>query len=148
MNTSRHPAGTSLGGQWAPGSAGEVEDTDDYFEHQLAPVTDPASAQATLRRFPDEDEDSGVDEGLAGRLDRESLTDVSEGLASSMNFASAAHREANPSAHPRYSGFFATAGEPVDEDATDKERAQHFNRQAQAYKALRSKLGAAADPEG
>lgn len=26
MNTSRHPAGTSLGGQWAPGSADEIDD--------------------------------------------------------------------------------------------------------------------------
>ena len=26
MSTNRHPAGTSVGGQWAPGSAGEVED--------------------------------------------------------------------------------------------------------------------------
>lgn len=31
MNENRHPAGTSLGGQWAPGSAGEV-DFDDAFD--------------------------------------------------------------------------------------------------------------------
>ena len=27
MNTNRQPAGTSVGGQWAPGSSGEVEDS-------------------------------------------------------------------------------------------------------------------------
>lgn len=33
MNTNRQPAGTSIGGQWAPGSAGEVEmDLDDAFD--------------------------------------------------------------------------------------------------------------------
>lgn len=31
MNDNRHPAGTSLGGQWAPGQAGEV-DFDDAFD--------------------------------------------------------------------------------------------------------------------
>jgi len=35
MNTNRQPAGTSIGGQWAPGAAGEVEDSldlDDAFD--------------------------------------------------------------------------------------------------------------------
>lgn len=143
MSTSRHPAGTSLGGQWAPGSASEVDDP--VVDEAPAPTTDPASAEAVLRHFPDEDAESGIDDGLAGRLDRQSLTEVSEGLASAMNFSSAAHSRANPTAHPRYSPLFARAGEAIPDDGTDEQRSKSFRQQAQSYKALKSRMATAAE---
>lgn len=142
MNTNRHPAGTSVGGQWAQGTSAEIDIDDEQYAPP--PAAAPA-AEAALRRFPDEDGESGVDEGLAGRLDRDELTDVSEGLASSMVQASAALKREDPEAHTRYEQFFARASEPVDEEAADEERARHFHSQAQSYKALKSRLSLAAD---
>ena len=43
MSTNRHPSGTSIGGQWAPGASGEVEmSLDDAFDDQAQ--TQPQSA--------------------------------------------------------------------------------------------------------
>lgn len=51
MSDSRHPAGTSIGGQWAPSAAGEVDD-------MLDETFDPPVAKSRT-----EFRDSGVDVG-------------------------------------------------------------------------------------
>ena len=47
MNRNRQPAGTSIGGQWAPGAAGEV--TDDLLEEDMTPAN-PFSEEERAKR--------------------------------------------------------------------------------------------------
>src|SRR5699024_2791622 len=73
MNTNRQPAGTSIGGQWAPGAAGEVEDAldlDDAFDDTAAPQYESIDLKMVER--------SAARQGWG---DVNSVTDVAPGIA-------------------------------------------------------------------
>lgn len=61
MSDNRHPAGTSVGGQWAPGAAGEVDDMlDETFDTPIATESESALQATTPIR------ESGRDVGRVG----------------------------------------------------------------------------------
>ena len=69
MNDNRHPAGTSVGGQWAPGASGEVDDQLDFedafddighTEHEGRIDLDDWGVREQMRDVRTEDEKFGV----------------------------------------------------------------------------------------
>lgn len=54
-NDNRHPAGTSLGGQWAPGSASEIEADEDFPTSPLLDDISDDQVRSLARNFPDDD---------------------------------------------------------------------------------------------
>ena len=95
MSTHRHPAGTSVGGQWAPGAAGEVEDGLDAGPESLDELSDrlgfdpdDCPGLAAAWEGLDEGTRAQVDEhtspwalALAGESERRQLADLSPGAA-------------------------------------------------------------------
>lgn len=92
MSDNRHPAGTSVGGQWAPGGAAEVDDVDSTEIED--PENQPEAAAASQRDSADEALDASRSAKTSDEVytayvstcrekDLEPRRDVLDGLASS-----------------------------------------------------------------
>lgn len=78
MSTSRRPAGTSVGGQWAPGASGEVADFldfEDAFDDEMGFVEPEPESEPVYGVAPD----GGFDFGIAPQAPETSNTLIIEG---------------------------------------------------------------------
>ena len=96
MSTNRQPAGTSVGGQWAPGSASEVDDelTSGGSERTLSDE----ARQALSRRFFDPDEVEGLDAATRPDADPDHVELTGDVLDGKMSRLRTVHEQHDPGA--------------------------------------------------
>lgn len=95
MSTNRHPAGTSVGGQWAAGASDEVDDS--LTSESSRTLSDEARSDLS-RRFFDPDEVEGLDAALAPDADPDHVELVGDVLDSKMARLRTVHEQHDPGA--------------------------------------------------
>lgn len=95
MNRNRQPAGTSVGGQWAPGSAGEIDDS--LTSESSRTLSDEARSDLS-RRFFDPDEVEGLDAAIKPDADPDHVELVGDVLDSKMSRLRTVHEQHDPGA--------------------------------------------------
>lgn len=95
MSTNRHPAGTSVGGQWAAGASDEVDDS--LTSESSRTLSDEARSDLS-RRFFDPDEVEGLDAAIKPDADPDHVELVGDVLDGKMSRLRTVHEQHDPGA--------------------------------------------------
>lgn len=127
MSENRHPAGTSLGGQWAPGSAAEIDSDDDFSAP--TPLVERVSASETgslVRSYPRGDLYADVSDMSSSKSEYDyefdEMQDASGRFSSEMNSFSLTHRAIDPEGHAQSRSDYEKVNESVGDYEYDSQQ--------------------------